>query len=91
MARQMFGDAFIAKKRAARVKREQPGTDESPPKPDVFNKVLLALSKLGFRRRDVSHVIASLRREEVAPEPAPLLRAALNRLTPASERSGIAP
>jgi Holliday junction resolvasome RuvABC DNA-binding subunit len=90
-ARQVFGEAFIAEKRAARAKRQKPRTEESPPKPDVFDKVQLALCKLGFRQRDVSLVIANLRREQVAPEPEPLLRAALNRLTPAPERSGIAP
>jgi hypothetical protein len=46
-AREVFGQEFIAEKRAERAARSQapePGT----PKPDLFTKVRFALCKLGF-------------------------------------------
>ena len=79
-ARQVFGEEFLAEKRAA---RDRPPEPESPPKPDVFGKVLFALCNLGFRRKDVASVLSALRQEHAELDPEPLLRAALNLLTPA--------
>ena len=81
--RQVFGEQFVAEKRALREARDKPAEQGSPPKPDVFGKVLFALCNLGFRRKDVASVLSSLRQGQAEPEPEPLLRAALNLLTPA--------
>jgi hypothetical protein len=78
MARQVFGEAFIAKKCAEREKR----APIPVPPPDAFDKVLAALCKLGFGQREAKVAIDALRREGVAAELEPLLRAALGRLTP---------
>ena len=82
-ARQVFGEAFIAERRARRARRDKPREPASPPKPDAFAKILSALCKMGFRQRDAARVMAELERENAAPELEPLLRAALGRLTPA--------
>jgi hypothetical protein len=74
-ARQVFGEAFIEQKRAARAKRV-------PPEPDIFDQVHFALCHMGFRQREVQRVLADLRRERATPEVEPLLRAALSALTP---------
>jgi hypothetical protein len=78
-ARQVFGAAFIEHKRAERAKRAPP---ESTPTPDVFDKVQFALREMGFGQREVQRVLADVRREQATPEVEPLLRAALNVLTP---------
>ena len=85
-ARQVFGEAFITEKRAARAKREKAALEESL-KPDVFDKIQGALCAMGFRQREVARVMATLRREQTASEPEALLRAALNRLTPTPAQS----
>jgi hypothetical protein len=77
-ARQVFGEAFIEQKRAECAKRPP----ESPPKPDVFDKVQFALREMGFGQREVQRVLADLRREQATLEVEPLLRAALSALTP---------
>jgi len=82
-ARQVFGEEFIAEKRARRAKRDKPAEPDSPQKPDVFSKVLFALCNLGFRRKDATRVLSELRKDEREPEVEPLLRDALNLLTPA--------
>jgi hypothetical protein len=51
--------------------------------PDRFEKVPFALGKLGFRERDVRRALRDLRAEQGDLQAEPLLRAALNRLTPA--------
>ena len=81
-ARQVFGEAFVARKRALRELRNQPATPEVASEPDNFAKVLSALCKLGFRRQDATRVMADLRREQADPDLEPLLRAALALLTP---------
>ena len=80
-ARQVFGAAFIAKKRAARV---EPAVSDAPAKPDLFAKVQFALCQMGFRERDVRQALTVLRREPAELEAEPLLRAALALLTPAA-------
>src|SRR5215208_5280183 len=82
-ARQVFGEAFIAEKRPVRPSRDKPTAPAVERLPDVFAKVLSALCKLGFRKRDAESAMVTLRREEAAPELEPLLRAALDILTPA--------
>jgi len=77
-ARQVFGAAFIAKKRAARSEAKQGPASQS----DVFDKVLGALCHNGFTKREAKPVVDALRQEGAAPELVPLLRAALDRLTP---------
>jgi hypothetical protein len=81
-ARQVFGEAFIEAKRAARAKPKKPATAEDCPKPDVFDKVLGALCRMGFRKSQAAPVMARLRGEHVKPEFEPLIRAALDLLTP---------
>jgi Holliday junction resolvasome RuvABC DNA-binding subunit len=83
-ARQVFGEAFIAEKRAAHAKR-------APPKPDVFDKVHFALCEMGFRQREVKRVLTDLRCEHSEAEAEPLLRAALSALTPATRSPGGSP
>jgi Holliday junction resolvasome RuvABC DNA-binding subunit len=82
-ARQAFGEDFIAEKRRGSAARDEPKAPETEPLPDAFAKALSTLCKLGFRRRDAESAIATIRREHVAPELEPLLRAALGILTPA--------
>jgi hypothetical protein len=81
-ARQVFGEAFIAEKRAQRTARAKPPAPEPPAKPDLFAKVQLALCKMGFRERDVQRALTHLGREPDEWEAEPLLRAALGVLTP---------
>ena len=82
-ARQVFGEVFIAERRAERAARPQAPEPGAPAKPDVFTKVQFALCKLGFRERDVRKALTVLRREPTELELEPLLRAALGLLTPA--------
>jgi hypothetical protein len=62
-ARQVFGEAFIAEKRAQRAGRAEPSAPEAPAKPDLLAKVQLALCKMGFRERDVQKALTHLGRE----------------------------
>jgi hypothetical protein len=87
-ARQVFGEAFIEQKRAERARR---APDEVPPKPDVFDKVQFALRELGFGQREVQRVLADVRREQATPEVEPLLRSALNALTPTQRSARASP
>jgi hypothetical protein len=91
-ARQVFGDAFIASKRAARegrsksiedAARSQTPVRESPPAPffDAFTKVRSALTHMGFGPRPVASALLRLHREGPGLEVEPLLRAALMLLT----------
>ena len=82
-ARQVFGETFIAEKRAERASRPQDPEPGASAKPDLFTKVQFALCKLGFRERDVRKALTALRREPTELELEPLLRAALGLLTPA--------
>lgn len=84
-ARQVFGEAFIAKKRAQGAARAESPDPEVPAKPDLIAKVGFALCKMGFRQRDVREALTVLRREPAELEAEPLLRAALNLLTPAAQ------
>ena len=61
-AREVFGDAHIAKKQA---------------EDKTCSKVLSALTNLGFRSKHAKQAIARVRNEGVAPDVEPLLRAAL--------------
>jgi hypothetical protein len=83
-ARQVFGEVFIAEKRAERVAPSQAPEPGAPAKPDLFTKVQFALCKMGFRERDVRKALMVLRREPADWEVEPLLRAALSLLTPAT-------
>jgi hypothetical protein len=80
-ARKVFGEEFLAEKRARRPAPDKPVQSGQPAKPDVFGKVLFALCNLGFRRKDVARVLSGLRQDQQEPEVEPLLRAALNLLT----------
>jgi hypothetical protein len=82
-ARQVFGEAFIAEKRAQRAARSDKAESHEPARPDLFTKVQFALCKMGFRERDVRKALTVLRREPREREAEPLLRAALGLLTPA--------
>jgi len=79
----VFGEAFIAEKRAQRAARSDEPEPKKPAKPDLFTKVQFALCKMGFRERDVRKTLTALRREPPELEAEPLLRAALGLLTPA--------
>jgi hypothetical protein len=84
-ARKVFGETFIEEKRAERRKRnepEKPVTPEPLPKPDVFDQVLGALCGMGFPKRKAAAVMAQLELEQAEPEAVPLIRAAVDRLTP---------
>jgi hypothetical protein len=83
-ARQIFGEVFIAEKRAARAACSQAPEPGAPAKPDLFTKVQFALCKMGFRERDVRKALTVLRREPAEWEAEPLLRAVLSLLTPAT-------
>jgi hypothetical protein len=82
-ARQTFGEAFIAEKRARRARMEVPEPEVSA-KPDLFTKLQFALCKMGFRAPDVRKALTVLRREPGELEAEALLRAALGMLTPAT-------
>ena len=58
------------------------GRKEPPPKPDVFDHVLGALCGMGFPKRKAATVMAQLELEQAEPEAVPLIRAAVDRLTP---------
>jgi hypothetical protein len=83
-ARRIFGEVFIAEKRAARAACSQAPEPGAPAKPDLFTKVQFALCKMGFRERDVRKALTVLRREPADWEAEPLLRAVLSLLTPAT-------
>jgi len=85
-ARQVFGEAFIAEKRAQRAACLEAPEPHAPAKPDLFTKVQFALCKMGFRERDVRKALTVLRRKPTELEAEPLLRAALALLTPATAR-----
>ena len=85
-ARQVFGEVFIAEKRAERAARSQAPEPAAPEKPDLFTKVQFALCKMEFREREVRKALTVLRRDRAVLELEPLLRAALSLLTPAMTR-----
>jgi hypothetical protein len=72
----VFGEAFIEEKRVARAK--------PPPRPssEVFDKARFALRDMGFGKREVELVLRKLQLEHAEFALDPLLRAALNALTP---------
>jgi hypothetical protein len=82
-ARKVFGEAFIAEKRAQGRARSKAPEQRALAKPDLFTTVEFALCKMGFRERDVRKALAVLHRDEAGLELEPLLRAALGLLTPA--------
>ena len=47
-AREVFGEAFIAEKRARRAARDKPANPEAPVKPDLFAKVQFGCARRGF-------------------------------------------
>jgi hypothetical protein len=79
-AREVFGEGHIANKRREARKRK---AQVEPEHMDVFAKVRSALKNMGFRRHEVSRVLAEVRDACVEPELEPLVRAALLRLAPA--------
>jgi hypothetical protein len=81
-ARLVFGEAFVAEKRALRELSNQPQEQQASSLNDNFTKVQSALMKLGFRRREASQVMNRLRQTEADTGLEPLLRAALHLLTP---------
>ena len=83
-ARQVSGEDFLAAKPSQRAERDEPKEFTAPPKPDSFAKVLFALCNLGFRRKAATRVLSDLRQSQQELEVEPLLRAALNLLTPAT-------
>jgi hypothetical protein len=83
-AHEAFGEAFIAEKQAQHSGRTAPIVPQTPDTPDIYDKVLFALCKLGFRERQVRPVLTTLRREQGPTHAEPLLRAALGRLTPST-------
>ena len=83
-ARQAFGAAFTAEKLAQRARRPAPAVAETPETQDIYDKVLFALCKMGFRERQVRPVLTALRREQGPTQAEPLIRAALRMLTPSS-------
>ena len=81
-ARLVFGEAFVAEKRALRELSNQPKEQEALPQPDNFTKVQSTLIKLGFRRQDASQAMNQLRQTQADIGIESLLRAALRLLTP---------
>lgn len=91
-ARRVFGEAHIASridsKRREGRKQAQRAADgregrRQPEPTGIFAKLLSALQHMGFRRPEVTRVIAELRTACIEPELEPLMRAALLRLAPA--------
>jgi hypothetical protein len=91
-ARQVFGDEFIASRVNAREVRTA-GDDgarsqtsetarRSPTDSDAFEKVRWALTHMGFPPRTVASALVCLHRDHPGLEVEPLLREALNLLTP---------
>ena len=93
-ARRVFGDTFIATRVAAREVRKASLDDDvarnqnsdtvrsSPAASDAFAKVRSALTHLGFPERAITSTLLRLYRDHPGLEAEPLLRAALNLLTP---------
>jgi hypothetical protein len=92
-ARRVFGEALIARRVAAREARTASIGDvahghaseevrRSPTHLDAFTKVRSALTHMGFPERTVASTVLRLRRDHAGLEVEPLLRAALNLLTP---------
>jgi hypothetical protein len=81
-ARRVFGEAFIAEKRALRELSNEQEAEHDLPLTDNFAKVQSALMKLGFRRQEASRVLNQLRQTQADAGLEPLLRAALRLLTP---------
>ena len=91
-ARQAFGEEHIRKKVAeARARREAnsapatpavPPMDAVEPEPEVFDKVLAALVRSGFKRPEARRALEQVGMRGVEPRPEPVLRAALTVLTP---------
>jgi hypothetical protein len=89
-ARRVFGEAFIASKRAAGedpARNDDVATNKNPGlqsaiHSDAFAKARSALTRMGFCHRAVAGTISRLHREHPALEVEPLLRAALRLLTP---------
>jgi hypothetical protein len=92
-ARRVFGEAFVARKVIAGEARTASIDDvarsqtseavrRSPTHLDAFEKVRSALTHMGFPKRTVENTILCLRRDCPGLEVEPLLRAALNLLTP---------
>jgi hypothetical protein len=85
-ARRVFGEEFIASRRAAREGRITP-TDQIPARPsttysDAFAKVRSALTHMGFCPRTVASTLTRIHSEHPMLDVEPLLRAALTLLTP---------
>jgi hypothetical protein len=94
-ARRVFGETFIASRIVAREDRvtrlddvdidiasSQASVQQSPAHTDAFAKVRSALTHMGFCKRTVASALTLLHREQPDFELEPLLRAALNLLTP---------
>jgi 5-methylcytosine-specific restriction endonuclease McrA len=86
-ARKVFGRAHIEQKRrerAVQAKNTPPAQPPSDSREPIEAKVCSALCKMGFRKREVTEVLAKLRADQVEAETEPLLRASLALLVPAS-------
>jgi hypothetical protein len=81
-ARQVFGEAFIARRVATRQAPTKRNDDVAGSEPASFAKVRSALTRMGFQPRQVASILLRLSREHPELEVEPLLRAALNLLTP---------
>jgi hypothetical protein len=92
-ARRVFGEAFIASRlakregrsRSIRIHDDAPGRrSPRPTHSDSFTKVRSALTHMGFCQRTVASTLSRLRDDHPTLEAEPLLRAALELLTPYS-------
>jgi hypothetical protein len=91
-ARRVFGEAFIASRLEARERRTTriddvatswgPESHKAPSQSGVFDKVRSALTHLGFPPRLVTSTLLRLHSEHPELAFEPLIRAALNLLTP---------
>jgi Holliday junction resolvasome RuvABC DNA-binding subunit len=91
---QQPGEEHIRKKVAeARARREASSATAAPPmppaaapavepEPEVFEKVLAALVRSGFKRPEARRAVEQVGMRGVDPRPEPVLRAALTVLTP---------
>ena len=81
-ARRVFGETFISNTLAARQRRTEQRNDVTDSQTDVSDKVRSALAHMGFRPRQIASTLSHLTREHPGLDVEPLLREALNLLTP---------
>ena len=81
-ARHVFGEAFIASRLGVRQGYTKRGDEVAGSEVEAFAKVRSGLTQMGFPPRQVASTLLRLSREHPRLEVEPLLRAALNLLTP---------